>query len=270
MLTKPNLTGVAETLLLPLYIRATESRRPDAIVKDLMVENLIDSLDYDFSEFKFDKDDQVGIILRVRQFDLFSRDFLTRNPNAVVVHLGCGLDSRFERVDNGLLEWYDLDLPEVIDLRRQLLGGERPRYHLLSCSMFERAWQTELSGLQPRPFLFLAEGVWMYFEKSQIRQLVLSLCEHFPGAELVFDGFSPLVVWANNRLLGRIRIRARYSFALMNGKDLEGWGGGIRLLKEWRYFDCDEPRLAHVGWARHIPLLAKSSGIFHYRLGGGT
>jgi O-methyltransferase involved in polyketide biosynthesis len=264
---KPNLTGVAETLLLPLSIRARESRRPDAIVKDQAVEDLINSLDYDFSGFKFDKEDEVGIILRVRQFDYYTREFLVRNPNAVVVHLGCGLDSRFERVDNGLVEWYDLDLPEVIDLRRQLLGGERPRYHQLSGSMFDNTWQAELSAGQPRPFLFLAEGVFMYFEESKIRELVLSLCKRYPGAELVFDGFSRLVVWANNRLLKRKKISAHYSFALSNGKDLEGWGGGIRLLEEWRYFDCDEPRLARVRWASHIPVLAKSSGIFHYRLG---
>lgn len=264
---KPNLNGVAETLLLPLYIRARESRRPDAIVKDQAVVDLIEHLDYDFSRYKFDKEDEVAIILRNRQFDRYTQDFLTRCPNPVVVHLGCGLDSRFERVDNGLLEWYDLDLPEVIELRRQLLGGERPRCHSLGCSMFEPAWQEALGELKPRPFLFLAEGVFMYFPESQIKQFVLSLRQRFPGAELVFDGFSALIVWANNRLLSRTRIRARYSFALTNGKDLEAWGDGIRLLDEWRYFDCNEPRLAHVCWARYIPPLAKSSGIFHYRLG---
>ena len=264
---KPKLTGVAETLLLPLYIRARESQRPDAILKDQAVEDLIKGLDYDFSRFKFDKEDEVGIILRVRQFDRYARDFLTRHPNALVVHLGCGLDSRFERVDNGLVEWYDLDLPAVVDLRRQLLGGERPRYHLLGCSMFDQPWLDELSVLQPRPTLFLAEGVFMYLEEIQIKLFVLSLCERFPGAELVFDGFSQLIVWANNRMLKRKKISAHYSFALSNGKNLEGWGGGIRLLEEWRYFDCDEPRLRNVRWASHIPLLRKSSGIFRYRLG---
>jgi O-methyltransferase involved in polyketide biosynthesis len=267
---KPNLTGVAETLLLPLYIRARESQRPDAIVKDQGVENLIQRLDYDFSGFKFDKEDEVAIILRVRQFDRYTRDFLTRHPNGIVVHLGCGLDSRFERVDNGALEWYDLDLPEVIELRRELLGGERPRYHLLGCSMLDKPWLDQLNSCQPRPFLFLAEGVFMYFDEIQIKLFVLNLCERFPGAELIFDGFSQLIVWANNRMLRRKKICAHYSFALSNGKDLESWGGGIRLLEEWRYFDCDEPRLAHVRWASHIPPLAKSSGIFHYRLGGGT
>jgi O-methyltransferase involved in polyketide biosynthesis len=266
------LTGVAETLLLPLYIRARESKRPDAIIKDQAVEDLIQRLDYDFSGFKFDKEDEVSIILRVRQFDRYARDFLARNPQAVVVHLGCGLDSRFERVDNGQVEWYDLDLPEVIALRRQLLGGEKPRYHLLSGSMFDEAWREELSAGQqragqPRPFLFLAEGVFMYWPETQIRELVESLCERFPGAELVFDGFSHLLVWANNRLLKRTKIHAHYAFAISNGKELETWGGGLHLLEEWRYFDSNEPRLANVAWARHIPFLAKSSGIFRYRLG---
>ncbi len=263
----PELTGVAETLLLPLYIRARESRRPDAIVKDQRVEDLIDRLNYDFSGFKFDKEDEVGIVLRVRQFDHYARDFLVRNPRARVVHLGCGLDSRCERVDNGLLEWYDLDLPQVIDLHCRLLGGERPRYHLLACSIFDKPWLEELSAEEARPTLFLAEGVFQYLDEIQLRPFVLELCRRFKGAELVFDGFSRLVAWANNRLLGRLKVRARYGFAITNGKDLESWGGGIRLLEEWRFFDCDEPRLDPVRWASHISLLRKSSGIFRYRLG---
>ncbi len=267
MTTKPDLTGVAETLLLPLYIRARESRRPDAIVKDPVVEQLIDRLDHDFSGYKFDKEDEVAIILRNRQFDRYTQDFLARRAEAVVVHLGCGLDNRFERVDDGRVAWYDLDLPEVIALRRQLLDCERPRYHLLSCSMLADEWQEALRELLPRPFLFLAEGVFMYFPESQIKQLVLSLRKRFSGSELIFDGFSRLVVWANNRMLGRTKIRARYEFALTNGKDLESWGEGIRLMDEWRYFDCAEPRLDAIRWVRHIPPLAKSAGIFHYQLG---
>ena len=125
-------------------ISGRESRRPDAIIKDQAVVSLIDRLDYDFSGYKFGKEDEVAIILRNRQFDRFTQDFLKRFPNSVVVHLGCGLDSRFERVDNGVVEWYDLDLPEVIELRRKLLGGERPRYHLLPCSMLDEEWQDKL------------------------------------------------------------------------------------------------------------------------------
>ena len=123
-MTLQNLSDVAEMLLIPLYIRAVESQRPDALVKDDKAVALVGQMDYCFSRFKFDKYDQVSIILRNREFDRHARDFLARYPQAVVVHIGCGLDSRFERVDNGQVEWYDLDLPQVIELRRKLIGGE--------------------------------------------------------------------------------------------------------------------------------------------------
>jgi O-methyltransferase involved in polyketide biosynthesis len=205
--------------------------------------------------------------LRNRQFDRCTRDFLARCPEAVVVHIGCGLDSRFERVDDGKVEWYDLDLPQVIELRRELIGDESSRYHFLTYSAFDRAWLEIVSVHRPRPFLFLAEGVLMYFEEAQVKSLVLMLREHFPGAELVFDAFSPYLVRMNNLRISRTKIGARYNWGLKRGKDVEGWGDGITLLDEWFPFTRPEPRLAHIRWMRNIPLFAKIFGIFHYRLG---
>ena len=115
--TSPTLSGVAETLLLPLYIRALESQRPDALLKDDKAVALVKQMDYDSSwmtKMRVDEEDQVALVLRNRECDRYARDFLTRNPAGVVVHVGCGLDARFERLDNGGVEWYDEDLPEVI------------------------------------------------------------------------------------------------------------------------------------------------------------
>jgi O-methyltransferase involved in polyketide biosynthesis len=269
----PSLSGVAETLLIPLYIRAMESQRPDALIKDAKAIALTRQLNYDSAWIKkmmVDEDDRVSLILRNREFDRDARDFLARCPEAVVVHIGCGLDSRFERVDNGKVEWYDLDLPQVIELRRELLGGESSRYHLLAFSAFDRAWLDIVSVLCPRPFLFLAEGVLMYFEEAQVKSLVLMLREKFPGAELVLDAFSPYLVRMNNLRISRTKIGARYNWGLKRGKDVESWGDGITLLDEWFPFSRPEPRLAHVWWMRHIPLFAKIFGIFHYRLGKAT
>jgi O-methyltransferase involved in polyketide biosynthesis len=265
-----DLSGVAETLLIPLYIRAIESQRPDALLKDEKALALVTQMDSDFSrikQIKMDKDDQVALILRNREFDRYARDFMDRYPEAIVVHIGCGLDSRFERVDNGRVEWYDLDLPEVIELRRKFIGDEGVRYHFLACSAFDGVWPDMVSVHRQHPFLFLAEGVFMYFEEAQIKSLVLMLRDHFPGAELVFDAFSPFLVRMNNFRfkISRAKISARYNWGLKRGKDLEGWGDGISLLDEWFPFDRPEPRLAHVQWVRHIPLLAKVMGIFHYR-----
>jgi len=143
---------VAETSLIPLYFRATESQRPDALIKDDKAVALVGQMNYDFSRFKFDKDDQLALILRNREFDRYARGFLARYPEAVVVHIGCGLDSRFECVDNGRVEWYDLDLPQVIELRRKLIGGEGSRYHLLGCSVFDSSWLNTVSVHRQRPF----------------------------------------------------------------------------------------------------------------------
>jgi len=266
----PNLSGVAETLLMTLYIRAMESQRPDALIKDEKAVALVTQMSYDFDrirQIKMDEDDKVTVILRNREFDRYVRDFLARHPEAVVVHIGCGFDSRFERVDNGRVEWYDLDLPDVIELRRKLIGDEGKRYHLLGCSAFDSAWLDTVSAHRQRPFLFLAEGVLMYFEEAQVKSLVLMLRDHFPGAELVIDAFSPFLVRANNLRLSITKFGARYHWGLKRGQELERWGDSIRLLDEWGYFDRPEPRLDHIRWMRHIPLLARVLRIYHYRLG---
>ncbi len=261
------LDDVAETLLIPLYFRARETQRPDALVKDEQAETLVKQLHYDFSRIKLRDHDAVAIILRMREFDRFARDFLDRCPDAVVVHIGCGLDTRFKRVDNGRVEWYDLDLPEVIELRRKLIGGEGERYHLLAGSMFDRAWLDTVSLQRPRPVLFIAEGVLQYFEEAQVKQLVLRLRECFPGAELVCDAATPLMVRLDNLHLAFTQVRARINWGLAHGRDVESWGEGIRLLEEWFYFERPEPRLGATQMMRYIPPLRKGSGIFHYRLG---
>jgi len=271
--TNLNLSGVAETLLITLNIRAMESQRPDALIKDEKAVALVTQMGYDFSrieQIKMDEEDKVALILRNLEFDRYTRDFLARHPGAVIVHIGCGLDSRFERVDNGTVEWYDLDLPDVIELRRKFIGGEGGRYHLLGCSVFDEAWLKAVSAYQQRPFLFLAEGVFMYFEEAQVKSLVMTLLEHFPGAELVFDAYSPYLVWANNLRLSLTKIGARYHWGLKRGKDLESWDPGICLLDDWSYFDRPEPRLDHIRWMRHVPFLSRVLCIYHYQLGGAT
>ncbi len=272
--TNLNLSDVAETLLIPLYIRAIETQRPDALIKDERAVELVRQLDFDFSKIlaKIDEEVQVTVILRTMKFDRYAQEFIGRSPEAVIVHIGCGLDSRFERVDNDQVEWYDLDLPEVIELRKKLINTEETRYHLLPCSILDRAWLTTVapqsnSVHRPPSFLFLAEGVLMYFDEAQVKSLLLLLKENFPGAELVFDAFSPFYVWANNRRVTRTKIGARCQWSLKHGTDLESWGEGIRLLDEWFPFCCPEPRLSRIRWVRHIPLLSKTTGVYHYRLG---
>jgi O-methyltransferase involved in polyketide biosynthesis len=261
------LEGVSETLLMTLYARARESQQPDPMIKDDQAVAIVKKLGYDFSRLRMQRHDEIAVIMRMRKFDDHVRNFIARNPEGVVVHIGCGLDTRFERVDNGQVEWFDLDLPEVMELRRKLIKNENSRYHLLATSVFDDGWINQVTQYKPRPFMFLAEGVFPYFEETNVKVLFLKLQEYFPGVELVCDAHTPFVIWADNLQLAYAKVKARLHWSIKNGREVESWCEGIRLLDEWNYYEDDEPRLKPYSWARHIPAIAKSSGIFHYRLG---
>ena len=274
-ITDQTLSGVSETHLAPLYWKAMESQRPDAMVKDENAVELVTKMPLDFSRVRQIPMTELLKVMRImftREFDRYARDFLDRHPGAVVVHIGCGLDSRFERVDNGSVEWYDLDLPEVIALRRQYLGGESGRYHLLAGSVLEAAWLEAVKAHSSRPCLFLAETVLVYFTEAQVKALVLTLCDHFPGAELVFDGWRPFEIWLGNRYLANSPFAGLMQWGFWHGQEIEYWGrqitgGGIRLLDEWGFFDQPEPRLAPYRWMAPLFRLFKPMRLFHFRLG---
>lgn len=262
------LSGVSETLLLPLYTRALESQRPDALLRDEQAVGMVGQIDYDFKRIRLQGHDAIALIMRVKKFDQYARDFLARNPDGVVIHIGCGLDTRFDRVDNGRVEWFDLDMPDVIQLRQKLIVGKCERYHLLATSVFEDSWMEEVKRFKPHPFMFLAEGVLPYFEEIQVKSLFLKLSDRFPGCEMVCDAHTPFAIRANNLQLAYItRVSARLHWGLRHGRDVETWGEGIGMLDEWFYFDTSEPRMQVYRWMKFLPFLGRSTGIFRYRLG---
>ena len=270
------LSGVAKTLLLPLYNRAMESKRPDAMIKDEKAVELVTQMRLDFSSVRQIPMTELLKVMRImltREMDRYARDFLSRHPEVVVVHIGCGLDSRFERVDNGRVEWFDLDLPEVIDLRRRFIGDEHERYHLLAGSVLEDAWLEAVKVYSQRPCLFLAETVFVYFIEAQVKSLVLRLRDRFPGAELVLDGWRPFEIWVGNRYLSPSKFAGLMQWGLWNGREIEGWGAaspsgaGIHLLDAWGFFDQPEPRMGAYRWMAPLFRLFKPMRIFHFQLG---
>ena len=264
--TVRNLNAVSRTLMIPLYIRAMESRRPDAIVRDPKALELVGRLDYDFSLVRSRKEgDQVNMLLRMREFDRLARTFLAEHRDGVIIDLGCGLDTRFERIDNGRVEWYGLDLPEVIELRKELLE-ETPRSRFIGRSVLDFSWMDILSGRVDKHFLFLAEGVLYYLEQADAKELVRELAVRFPGAELVFDAYSPVVI----RFHPHPPDVPTLHWGLKDDRDVEAWAPGVRLLGQYYYFDRPEPRLGIYRFMRYIPFFARVVRIVHYRLGAAA
>jgi O-methyltransferase involved in polyketide biosynthesis len=265
-----NLSGVPETLLIPLHNRAMESQRPDAMMKDEKAVMLVEQMRYDFDRIREIPMNELLRVMRLiltREMDRYARDFLGRCKEAVVVHIGCGLDSRFDRVDNGQVDWYDLDVPEVIALRRKYLGNEKERYHLLACSVFEDAWLEAVKPQSPRCFLFLAETVLVYFEAAQVKSLVLTLHDQFPGSELVFEGWKPYEIWFANRVMSPSRFAGLMQWGFRSAAQIEAWGAGIHLLDDWGFFDQPEPRLESYRWMAPLFSMLKPIRIYHFKLG---
>ena len=178
---------MAETLLIPLYMRAKESRQDNPILYDKAAERLADSLEYDYSQFDGAKLSEVGCVVRGWYFDRAVQRFIEAHSRPVVVNVGCGLDTRFQRIGDGKAVFYDLDLPEVITLRRELIP-EQPGNVYIAASLLETDWMDDLRRKHPDgEYIFIVEGVLMYFYEKQVRTFLHHVASRFGGGELWFD-----------------------------------------------------------------------------------
>ncbi len=262
-----DLSPVARTLLATLACRAEESARPDAILRDDRAREILARFEADdLPAMKLSGADLVYTMMRARQFDRWARAFLAENPGGIVVDIGCGLDTRAARVDDGRRLWFGLDLPEVIALRRTIIPPGS-REHLIEGSAASAAWMNAIVA-ERKPVLFIAEGVFPYLQEQDLRRTVGLLAERFPGCQLAFDALTKFSIRLHNMHPLLHKVGARLAWGLDAGKDLESWGGGIRLLEEWSYFAHNEPRLGFHNLIRYVPVLAKVNYLVRYRLGG--
>jgi len=263
-----DLSSLAETSIIALYIRAIETQSQNPMIKDEKAVDMMKKIEYDYQKLKkkIPKFDMIFGAMRVRQFDQYVKDFLSRFPDGVIVSIGSGLDARFDRIDNGKVLFYDLDLPEVIQLREKFLQ-ETERNRFIASSVLDFQWVEQLEPLKDRRFMFIAEGVFMHLHGDEVKSLVLKLCENFPGSELVFDIFNTFVVDhnASHPVIKRMDITLHWG--MKNSKELESWNKGIEFLDDWYYLGQKEKRLGIWGKLFHmIPKLNKMTWLVHYRL----
>ena len=200
---KVKLSGVSETLLGCLWGRARLSKKYDSLFYDAKAIELVEKIDYDFSArdtpfeeilFNTPFKDNLSLFslwsLRAKQFDDKIRAYITEHPRASVISLAAGLDTTFYRVDNGTIRWYDLDLPVVIDIRRQLLP-EPDRVTYITQSLFDPSWCKDVKHTEDGVFM-IAGGVLPFFEEAQVKQFFSLLADNFPGGEIIFDAPSRL------------------------------------------------------------------------------
>jgi O-methyltransferase involved in polyketide biosynthesis len=177
------LQHTAATLLGPLHARAADARRLLPLLGDAHACALVERLDHDFS--RFEDRPRSGEVVRTLVFDEIVRTFLRAHPDGTVVELGAGLNTRFERVDNGRQRWFDVDLPEVTTLRRALLPSSARRMNI-AASVVEHAW-LELVAMTPAPHCFVFEAMLGYVPCHHVRGVLARIAGRFPGATITFD-----------------------------------------------------------------------------------
>ncbi|MGP8322287.1 MAG: class I SAM-dependent methyltransferase, partial [Methanosarcinaceae archaeon] len=172
------LTGVPETLLIPLYAKYNETKRNDSIIKDekaVEIVEKIEKMNYtDSNASNIVWSNQVGIAVRTELLDKATERYLRKNPNAIVVNLGAGLCTRFFRVDNSKLKWYELDLPEVESVWKKVFN-ETEKHKFLAYDVLDFSWMNELKLIKEKPFLFIAEGLFCYFEDEDVKKTILEI-----------------------------------------------------------------------------------------------
>ena len=226
---------IAETLLIPLYMRAKESRRgKEAIVIDPIAQNLVKKIEYDYSKFDNAKMSEIGCAIRCWFFDKKVRDFVMTHINPVIVNVGCGLDARCQRTVEGdkNMSFYSLDLPDTIKLREQYIPAcVNERY--IASSMFETTWMDEIKETHPTgSFLFVIEGVVMYFEEQQLKSFFDNLCEKFHGAEIWFDAMGSLGVKNQKKHDSIKKVEATFKSSIDDGHTLEVWNPNLKLIDQ--------------------------------------
>lgn len=265
--TKITLTPEQETLLITLYAKAQPG---NPLFFDPTARDVLDRVDYDFTRLHIPYKTVVLVCQRAKKLDNTARSFLVDHPDGVVLHLGCGLDNRFGRVDNGQVEWYDLDLQSVIDLRWQFYP-DRERYHLIASPVTDLDWTTVVA-IKDQPTLIVAEGLLMYLSEADVNRLILRLREDFPGCQLIADVFSRLTARSATKHPSLKQTGAHLGWGIDDPREVEGWAPGIHLIEEW-YFsqDPDLVRLS-VGYrlayrlAGSFNLVRRAHRIVHYQL----
>jgi len=214
-----SLTNLQKTLLITLYAKAVESRSPDSILKDHYAAEAAERIAFDFSRFNLSHNAMIALAIRAKVLDQWTEQFLHEHPAANVLHIGCGLDSRYFRLQPPPeVAWWEVDYPEVIDLREQVYGKQTGA-RLLPASILEESWLQEIPS--DVPTLVVAEGVLPYFTAVTATQFLSGVVSHFDSGQIAFDAYNRWGVMWLNRLPIMRQTHEKLNWAVDDPRELE-------------------------------------------------
>jgi len=235
-----HLNSEHETYLATLYGKAMDARAESPILGDTFADEAVRRIDFDFEKLKLPKGADISLPIRAKHLDGWTREFVASNPESIVLHLGCGLDSRVHRVNPpASVRWFDVDLPDVIDLRRQLrLYPERNGYEMLGTSVTDPHWLDAIPA--DKPVLVVAEGLVPYLSETEGLALLNRITERFCSGQIVFDAYSRLTVRLLTLAMTFARTHVRLEWGIDDPRTLERQVSRLELVDEVPFLTMPE------------------------------
>ena len=266
-----DLSGPAQTMLTTLYCKALDADLDQPILGDGFAKEAVGRIDYDWRKLGIADRWTPLVTVRTAQYDIWASQFLAVHQHATVVHLGCGLDSRVFRLDPGPgVEWYDVDYPAVIALRKKLFPT-RPRYHLVATSATDPSWLDRIPA--DRPVLLLAEGISMYLMEGEGVALLQHVVDRFRSGELQIDFYNWLAIRSQKTHKLQRQSGSTLYWAVNSPADVLSRVSGGRLLTAVTFFDATtfSPTSAAFRVARRkvraVPPLRRTLQYHRYAFG---
>ncbi|MEO0968650.1 MAG: class I SAM-dependent methyltransferase [Cyanobacteria bacterium J06639_18] len=254
------LKDVPETLMITLYGRYTEQGYPDCILQDKKAVEIAEKVDYDFSKYADGWASRLASVIRAKTIDDLLIKFLTNHPQATIINLGGGLCTRFFRIDNGEINWYDIDFPEVIELKQKLVT-QRERYNFVPSSILEPAWFSKINLAENQPLFIIMEGVSMYLTEEEnkflFQQIQTMLAPKYAPIEMVFDVMNRKSAGQTKRHDTVSKTTAKFKWGIDNSQEIETWDLGITLKDELFYLSefAKYPQRMKPWWLKYISFI---------------
>ena len=268
---KVELGDFQKTLFMPVWARAVESKKENPVLIDLTALEIIDTVDFDFSQMSHNLKEinQIAWIARCIRFDFIIKGFLKDNPNGTIVNIGCGLDTTYERIKNRSVTWYDLDLPDVIQLRKHFLK-ETDKRKFIESSFLDTDWFNVIPN--DNIILFISTGVFVYFDESKIKEFILKVADRFTDPELFFDVTSPKGVQIANQVIKNSGPDSNsfFKWGLIDKSVITAWDTRIKIVNTYYTFKIKGLGLSVKN--RIVGFLSDSAGVqymIHLKLTNG-
>lgn len=261
-------------MLTTLYCKARDAGSKQPVLGDRFARETVDRIDFDWDGLKVADRWTPLVTVRTAQYDIWAAQFLAAHPGATVIHLGCGLDSRVFRLDpHPDVQWYDVDYPDVIALRKRLYPT-RPSYHLVATSATDPSWLDEIPV--DGPVLLLAEGISMYLTETDGIALLQHVVDRFGAGEIQIDFYNWLTVRSQRTHKLQRQSGSTLHWAVNGPADILDQVAELRLLAAETFFDTPTFRRTSAGFrmagrlVRVVPPLRRALQYHRYAFGPVT